>query len=439
MSQMQSETVTAGTLDPSFGKNGVVEIEEWRAVLYSVLPLNGKLVCADQYRRDGVGVLSMRLRRMDDRGVFDTSFGDNGSTILPIHWSVAPRCGLFPYSEGKFLLKGTYLDEMGQRDMVVARLNEDGQLDTDFGEEGYKKIDPYRLYSRDAASLRSRKSFPPRKNVDNTSEAKSLTMAAGYIGGSVCVQKDGKILVAHSGIYGQDNGRYWVRGLLIRLKSDGEYDTTFGDGGKLLINLDGLDHEVISIALTDEEKILVCGSYLEDDSESAALNAFVIRFENNGKRDRSFNGDKFVIDNDELKHIRAGTISVRKNDGAIVVAGSAAETHDFNLPYIPWIAVLNANGSPNFGFNAGKPLFSSILPDGGLWQNCAWQENNNTILVARSVAARYLPTGQLDTSFNGKGWFDHKGMYNHMALTKDSKLVLIGYAGGYPFVLRSLL
>ncbi|MCY1178759.1 delta-60 repeat domain protein [compost metagenome] len=161
--------------------------------------------------------------------------------------------------------------------------------------------------------------------------------------------------------------------------------------------------------------------------------------EKDGKRDRSFNGQKFVIKNDELKHIRAGTISVRNSDGAIVVAGSAAKTHDFGLPSTPWIAVLNANGSPNFGFNAGKPLFSSILPDGGFWQNCAWQENNNTILVARSVAARYLPTGQLDTSFNGKGWFDHKGMYNHMALTKDSKLVLIGYAGGYPFVLRSLL
>lgn len=129
MSQMQSETVTAGTLDPSFGENGVVEIEEWRAVLYSVLPMNGKLVCADKYQRDGV--VSMRLWRMDDRGVFDDSFGANGSTILPIHWSVAPRCGLFPYSEGKFLVKGTYLDEMGQRDMVVARLNKDGQLDTD--------------------------------------------------------------------------------------------------------------------------------------------------------------------------------------------------------------------------------------------------------------------------------------------------------------------
>lgn len=439
MSQMQSETVTAGTLDPSFGKNGVVEIEEWRAVLYSVLPMNGKLICADQYRRDGVGVVSMRLRRMDDRGVFDTSFGDNGSTILPIHWSLAPRCGLFPYSEGKFLVKGTYLDELGQRDMIVARLNENGQLDTDFGEKGYKRIDPYSLFSRDAASLLSRKSFPPRKNIDNTSEAKSLTMAAGYIGGSVCVQKDGSILVAHSGIFGEDNGRYFVRGLLIRLTPDGEYDTTFGDGGKLLIDLDGLDHEVISIALTDEEKILVLGSYLEDDTESAALNAFVIRLENNGHRDRNFNGEKFVIDHDDLKHIMAGTISVRKSDGAIVVAGSAAETHGFTLPYTPWIAVLNANGSPNFGFNAGKPLFSSILPNGGFWQNCAWQENSNTILVARSVAARYLPTGQLDTSFNGKGWFDHKGTYHHMALTEDNKLVLIGNAGGYPFVLRSLL
>jgi hypothetical protein len=49
--------------------------------------------------------------------------------------------------------------------MVVARLNEDGQLDTDFGEEGYKKIDPYRLFSRDAASLRSRKSLPPPEKM----------------------------------------------------------------------------------------------------------------------------------------------------------------------------------------------------------------------------------------------------------------------------------
>ncbi|MNU53668.1 hypothetical protein D3C71_427040 [compost metagenome] len=427
MIQMQSDTATAGTLDPTFGVDGVVEVREQGAVLYSVLPLNGKLIYADQYF--SAGRMSMRLRRMNSQGIFESSFGDNGSTVLPIDWGTAPRFGLFPYLNGNFLVKGTYIDSTGQRDMVFALLNQDGQLDTVFGDKGFVRIDPYELSVTGVSATLS-------KDPNDKIKARNFSPAENYIGGSVCVQPDGKILASHSGVSGQDGNGYWWRGLLIRLMPDGTFDKSFNNTGSLFVKLGGLDNETISIALQSDGKILVFGGYYPNDSDD--LNAFVIRYMANGEEDSGFNGGKpAVINHGDLKNILAGTISIRESDGAILMVGSASKTYEPHLPYTPWIAVLNPNGSPNLLFNNGRPLFSSILEGGGLWQNCTWQEDK--ILVAGSVAARYLSTGSLDTSFNGKGWFDYKSSYHHMALTEDKKLVLIGYAAGYPFVLRSLI
>ena len=403
----------AGTLDPSFSDNGVVDLESDGnlSVPQSIFALSdGKFLYANGDHGDGQNTL--RLRRLHANGFFDSSFGENGSVILPLGWNTAPRFGLFSYLADKILVKGTYLTEDGQRDMVLARLDLDGRIDATFGTGGIVKIDPYDLvYPRDA-------------KPNNESTVQNLTPAFNYIGRSVCVQPDGKILVAHSGIR---DAEYRSNGLVFRLLPDGSIDKTFNGTGVLLIKLNGdgaEDNEAISIALQKDGKILVCGSYLSE----SAISGYIIRYEENGEVDTAFNnGKRVVITNPYFKIIAAGTISVRESDNTVVVVGSAYEAFSSTpSASTPWIAVLDANGSFNLLFNNGEPLFARVLPGNGSWRNSAWQEDGSAILVSGSVVARYLLSGLLDPSFNDTGWNSLKGSYQDMLVTSDRKLVVIG-------------
>ncbi|BFT60334.1 hypothetical protein [Pseudomonas moorei] len=403
----------AGTLDPSFGDNGVVDLESDGnlSVPQSIFALSdGKLLYANGDHRDSQNTL--RLRRLHANGFFDSSFGENGSVILPLGWNTAPRFGLFSYQADRLLVKGTHLTENGQSDMVLARLDLDGRMDATFGTDGIVKIDPYDLV------------YPRNTKPNHESTVQNLTPAFNYIGRSVCVQPDGKILVAHSGIRDDE---YRSSGLVFRLLPNGSIDKTFNGTGVLLIelNIDGAeDNEAISIALQKDGKILVCGSYLAESTVSG----YIIRYEENGELDTTFNnGRQVVITNPNFKIIAAGTISVRESDNTILVVGTAYEAFS-PIPSVstPWIAVLDADGSFNILFNNSKPLFARVVPGDGSWRNSAWQEDGSAILVSGSVVARYLTSGLLDPSFNDTGWNSHKGSYKDMLVTSDRKLVVIG-------------
>ena len=401
----------AGTLDPSFGDNGVVDLvsDGDRSVRHSILALsNGKLIYANGDHTDWQNTL--KLRRVNANGFFDSSFGESGAVTLHIGWNTAPRFGLFSYWADKFLIKGTHLSEDGQRDMVFARLDFDGRIDTTFGTDGFVRIEPYDLI------------YPGTAKAKHEHTGKSLTPAINYIGGSVCVQPDGKILVAHSGVRDAEDRN---SGLVFRLMPDGSVDKTFNGAGVLLIELNGVNaesNEAISIALQKDGAFLVCGAFVV----GTTVSSYVIRYKENGELDSSFNNGRPVIITDPgFEMTAAATLSVRESDGEIVVVGAAYEKWNATpSSETPWIAVLSTEGSFRPSFNNGTPLFARVLPAKSWWRNCAWQED--TILVSGSVVARYLLSGSLDTSFNEKGWNAHRNSYEDMVVTNDRKLVLIG-------------
>lgn len=405
--------VAAGTLDPSFGDNGVVDLvsDGDRSVPHSILALpNGKLIYANGDHTDSQNAL--RLRRVNANGFFDSSFGENGTVTLRIGWNTAPRFGLFSYLADKFLVKGTHLSEDGQRDMVFARLDLDGRIDATFGADGFVRIEPYDLIYPSAAKPKSEHAV------------RNPTPAYNYIGGSVCVQPDGKILVAHSGIRDAEDRN---NGMVFRLMPDGSVDKTFNGAGVLLIKLNGDNaegNEAISIALQKDGAFLVCGAFVVGKTVSS----YITRYKENGELDSSFNSGRPVIITDpNFGMIAAATISVRESDGEIVVVGTAYDKWSATpSSKTPWIAVLSTGGSFSHLFNNGKPLFAGALPADSWWRNCAWQEDGSAVLVSGSVVARYLLSGLLDPSFNDKGWNSHRNSYQDMVVTNDRKLVLIG-------------
>ncbi|MEJ5057298.1 MULTISPECIES: hypothetical protein [unclassified Pseudomonas] len=403
--------INAGTLDPSFGDNGVVDLvsEVSWSIPHSILALsNGKLIYANGDRREWLRTL--QLRRVNTNGFFESSFGVNGSVILPIGFNTGARFGLFPYSDDKFLVKSTYID-FGQQDMVFVRLDFNGCIDTTFGSDGFLRIHPYDLI------------YPRATKPKSEQKINQLTPAVDYIGGSVCALPDGKMLIAHSGIF---DGRGF-NGFIFRLMPDGSVDKTFNGTGFIIVQLDLADpedNEAISIALQKDGKFLLCGSFVVGETTSG----FIVRYNDNGEVDRSFNnGQPVIIASPDFGMISATTLSVREQDGAIVVVGTAYDNWSvIPTTKTPWMAVLNTNGSFNLVFNNGRPLFAGVVPGKSLWRECAWQEDGNKILVAGSVVARYLSNGQLDLSFNGTGWNSQGDSYGEMVITNDKKLALIG-------------
>ena len=170
-----------GTIDTSFGANGVVSVRFRDIDNFTVgvaVQTDGKIVVA------GTGVPGGgQLLRLNTDGSMDTSFGNNGSIFL----NASPTV-LLLQPDGKIIISGA-VGSNGQR--VLMRYTTAGQIDTGFGSGG---------------------SAPMVSNV----------LAAA-------LQPDGKILVG--------SGPFFVpatsSGTLVRYNADGSIDTIFGVQGQV--------------------------------------------------------------------------------------------------------------------------------------------------------------------------------------------------------------
>jgi uncharacterized delta-60 repeat protein len=151
---------------------------------------------------------------------FDDTFGTNGhgTVVTPITRFTHGRGAIAIQSDDKIVIAGTKLVSYSNPsgDLVLARYNSDGTLDTTFDGSGIVITD----FGQDEA------------------------------GNDVAVQRDGKILVA---------GKSSSNLLLVRYNSDGSLDTSFGDEGKVITTLGGSSASAAGIALQPDGKILAAG------------------------------------------------------------------------------------------------------------------------------------------------------------------------------------
>jgi uncharacterized delta-60 repeat protein len=250
---------------------------------------------------------------------------------------------------------------------------------------------------------------------------------------SVAIQPDGKIIAAgRSGVYPLFNSA------LMRYNADGSLDTTFGNGGIVVVPLDSGGDGLSDIVLQPDGKIVAAGTLIHDNFTVGSL---VARFNADGSLDSSFgNGGKSLFNFGD--NASEGNAVVLQADGKIIVAGwsgagSYSELNDFAL------ARFNPDGSfdQSYGggkfkthfegqFNTGSRATSAVLqPDGKLLVAGAYKNEGG----ARQFAlARYNTDGSLDQSFGsgGKtttslGSADAFG--TAVALQSDGKIVLGGY------------
>jgi uncharacterized delta-60 repeat protein len=318
-----------GSLDTTFGVGGVakVKITSGDFVFYDLaIQPDGKIIAAGKT----VGYITSNLlvARFNANGTLDTTFASNGVLDLDVGESgVALAVAL--QTDGKIVLGG-------QRDLrfFAARLLSNGDLDVTFDTDGIE------------------------------------TISLGKYGtaNDVAIQPDGKIVLAGTADRGNTYGNTDIG--LVRLLADGTLDPTFDGDGKAILDL-GTRATGYGAALEADGKIVVAGMMFTGVSRDA----IVVRTTNSGGLDSTFDGDGVVSIDFGADLEQFDDVAIQP-DGKIVVAGRSGDS-----------------GVENF------------------------------------IVGRLLPDGSLDPTFEGGGViFDFGGRdYAHaVAVQADGKILVAG-------------
>jgi uncharacterized delta-60 repeat protein len=220
-----------GTDDLSFGIGGVTttdfsdgSYDEPHAV---VLQPDGRIVLAGYTNSGGgPGVLfgadQLALARYMPNGLLDSSFGQDGKVVFD-GGSLDERILALALAPDGSLLAGGYTNGERRGDLLLARIRNNGVLDSGFGN--------------------TKKGFSVN-DLDTNSERIS----------SLVLQPDGRI-VAGGQTAVANNSDFAV----FRYDSNGVFDPTFGRGGVASFDFGGREDRVHAVALQSDGKIVAVG------------------------------------------------------------------------------------------------------------------------------------------------------------------------------------
>ncbi len=269
-----------GSIDSTFGSGGIVVTDFGYNTDqgYSVLVQEDGRIIATGQGPIGYG---FKMARYESDGEIDTDFGDEGFVTTFIQGSSTPYTGVIQ-PDGKIILAGVARTGF-PGDFAMVRYLENGGLDSLFGSDGIVQTDLGGMNSYDFALTIS---LDPDGKI--------------VLGGAVDVKFVPS--VSHIGV--------------VRYNSNGSLDKSFGNNGIYELSL-GEFSLVRSIARQPDGKYLLAGSSNGIDSNS---NWLLARLEYHGDLDLGF-GNKGIITTD-LKGIQESAISVLiQSDNRILVGG----------------------------------------------------------------------------------------------------------------------
>jgi uncharacterized delta-60 repeat protein len=258
----------------------------------------------DDVERSKFGIL-----RLDGSGGLDTSFGDNGRTLILHFDEIAGAAttervqSIAIAPDGRIVIGGTSRrSDSSDAHFAVAQLDADGHLDTAFGNAGVVQELPVPASFLDARSL--------------------------------AFQSDGNLIVGGNTQYSTDS----VHMAAIRLTPQGVVDTAFGSNGFRLIRyfLDPPNRDSCNaIAVQPDDKILLAGTVTDIGQSPARQKLAMTRLLPNGAFDTAFgNADSgflndFYLDSTGSNSSHALT-AVAVQNTRIVAVGNAPRNDEAN-------------------------------------------------------------------------------------------------------------
>lgn len=205
------------------------------------------------------------------------------STITDIAQAVAMQ------SDGKIVVVGTGVNNKTttSEDFRIVRYNSDGSLDATFGNNGKVTTDLF-----------------------NNSPDQALSLVIQSV--------DGKLVVL-----GDTNVNGMIKFALVRYNSDGNIDINFGDNGKVTTDFGNNTNGATSLVIQSDGKLIAGGSVYID--YSGGDNRFALaRYNPDGNLDTSFgNGGKVITAITESISYSYLYSLVMQTDGKLVVGGTS--------------------------------------------------------------------------------------------------------------------
>ena len=307
------------------------------------------------------------MARLLDNGTLDTSFGTGGkvtTAIGPNNNDRASAMALLP--DGRIVLAGT-CHNGNDFDICVARYLSNGSLDTQFNSTGKRVL--------------------PGDGTKNE------------YGRAVAVQNDSKIVIAgYRSETAEDNF------LVIRLLADGSFDTSFNTSGSRSVNvIAGVNDQASAVAVAVDRSIVVAGTCTQTTQRFC-----VVRLTSTGATDTGFNGTGQLVlsqlavgSNDQLNALAI------QPDGYLVMAGQCTSGSVSSFCAVRTAA----DGTLDSNFNgSGKQVLGSLYTTEKV-ASVAIEAGGRIVLggtcsnlsSSRLCVMRLNPDGTPDTSFNTSG------------------------------------
>ncbi|MCA1762408.1 MAG: T9SS type A sorting domain-containing protein [Flavobacteriales bacterium] len=264
------------SLDLDFGSDGstrfTVPEESTRGTDFLILNDNSTLVAVNSEIPGAFQNRGFYVYRIFENGQLDTDFGENGQLHFP-HGvdgrSIFSRFELWP--DGKILLKC-----MINGNSKLIRFNQGGELDNSFGENGIQDV------------------------ID---------------GWNIGIQSNGKIIV---------QGQYWDGNInryrFSRYHEDGSLDVSFGDDGIIIRDITDFTFDLCSsICILENDDIIAVG-YSYDVGYD--YHAVISRFDANGSLNSSFGNNGTIITSFNSSSDLGEFIDVEVSGDKIIVGGN---------------------------------------------------------------------------------------------------------------------
>lgn len=299
-------------------------------------------------------------------------------------------------SNGQIIGVGT-VDINGVNNIVVARYNTDGSVDTTFGTNGYE-----------------------------------ITLSGdSSTGAAVAIQSDGKIVVAGSS---QSSGANLA--LVARYTTSGVLDTTFNTSGIVTTSI-GTGATANSVVIQSDDKIVVAGG-----ANFSGINQFMVaRYTSSGSLDTAFDGggsQPGVITTPINNQAVANAVALQ-SDGSIIASGLTEGT---NTQFVSARYTTTGILDTSYGTSGISALSIGSF---AISTSNAIQSDDSILLVGNSgsnnfAVARFTSTGAADSTFGTGGivttMLGQESQASDILVQPDGKIIAVGNSDGEVTLVR---
>jgi len=264
-----------GSFDNTFGSAGIDTFGQFQGTLQSVLlQSDGKILLAgSDYTNTNKHSFLMRLK---SDGSIDSTFSADGKVIYNISTQEDEIYQVILQPDGKVLACG-FKWNVNTANLFAFRLKTDGSMDSTFSSDGIAVLE-----------------------------------GTNFNGYCLALQDDGKIVVAGEG----ENGNNYDY-LIARFHPNGNLDSSFASNGYTLFPISTQEDEVRGVGIDSAGKIVLAGT---SRIPSTYMNVSLARLKTNGSLDSTFgSGGKVISDLNGIYGSESMAAVLKPNDDVITV------------------------------------------------------------------------------------------------------------------------